>query len=96
MFFVINCADKLGNLDLRIKTRPAHVEYLQSLGNIVKSAGPFIDDNGNMAGTMAIVEVADKSAALHIAENDPYAKSGLFQSVSIFAWKWVLKNPEAA
>jgi uncharacterized protein YciI len=30
-----------------------------------------------------------------MAENDPYAKAGLFASVEIKPWKWLIKNPEA-
>ena len=31
-----------------------------------------------------------------MAENDPYAKAGLFASVEIRPWKWLIKNPETA
>ncbi len=29
-----------------------------------------------------------------MADADPYAKAGLFASVEINAWKWLIKNPE--
>jgi uncharacterized protein len=95
MLFALICTDKPNSLDLRVKTRPAHVEYLQSLGDKAKSAGPFLDDNGDMIGTLAIVEAENRVAAEAIAKADPYAKAGLFQSVDIRGWRWALKNPEA-
>lgn len=89
MLFALICTDKPDSLDLRLQTRPAHVAFLNGLGDKAKLAGPFLDDNGNMIGTMAVVEAPDRAAA-----EDPYAKAGLFQSVEIRGWRWALKNPE--
>ena len=41
-----------------------------------------------------IIEAADRAAAKAMADADPYAKAGLFASVEIRAWKWLIKNPE--
>ena len=95
MLFVWLCTDKPGSLDLRMKSRPEHVAYLESLGNKLKAAGPFTDDAGSPIGSMVIVEAADRAEATAMAKADPYAKAGLFGSVEIKAWKWGLKNPEA-
>ncbi len=95
MLFALICTDKPGSLDLRLKERPGHLAYLQGLGNAMKAAGPFTDDAGSPVGSLVIIEAADRTAARTIAENDPYAMAGLFQSVDIRPWKWALKNPEA-
>ena len=95
MLFALICTDKPGSLDLRLKERPGHLAYLQGLGNAMKAAGPFTDDAGSPVGSLVIIEAADRTAAQAIAENDPYAMAGLFQSVDIRPWKWALKNPEA-
>jgi uncharacterized protein len=94
MLFALICTDKPNSLDLRLSTRPAHVEYLQGLGGAAKFAGPFLDDNETMVGTLLVVDAADRASAQVIADNDPYAKAGLFQSVDIRGWRWALKNPE--
>jgi hypothetical protein len=96
MLFAVYCTDKQNSLDLRLKTRADHIAYLNSLGNAVKIGGPFLDDKGEMMGTLVVVEAADRAAAEKIAANDPYAKAGLFQSVEIRGWRWALKNPEAS
>ncbi len=96
MLFVLNCTDKPNSLELRIATRPAHIAYLNSLGGKAKFAGPILDDDGGMIGTMAVIEAPDRAGAETIAAADPYAKAGLFQSVDIRGWRWALKNPEAA
>lgn len=95
MLFALICTDKPGSVDLRLSVRPEHLKYLESLGDALKAAGPFTTDEGSPTGTLAIIEVADRAAAAQVAENDPYAKAGLFASVEIRPWKWIVKNPEA-
>ena len=94
MLFALLCTDKPGSLDLRMRVRPDHLKYLESLGTSLKTAGPFTTDEGSPNGSLVIIEATDRAAAKVIAENDPYAKAGLFASVDIRAWKWALKNPE--
>ena len=43
-----------------------------------------------MDGSLVILDVADMAAARDWAENDPYARAGLFESVEIRAWKKVI------
>ena len=93
MLFVIICTDKPNSLDLRMATRPAHLAYLEKVA--VKGAGPFIDDAGNPNGSLVISEAKDFADAKAIAAADPYAQAGLFASVDIRPWKWLIKNPEA-
>jgi uncharacterized protein len=95
MLFALLCTDKPNAVDLRMKVRPEHLAYLESLGNAMKSAGPFLTDEGSPTGSLVIIEAADRKAAETIAANDPYARAGLFASVEIKAWRWALKNPEA-
>jgi len=94
MLFALLCTDKPASVDLRMKVRPDHLAYLESLGNALKAAGPFTDDAGSPTGTLAIIEVPNRKAAEAVAEGDPYAKAGLFANVEIRPWKWLIKNPE--
>jgi len=86
MLFVITAIDKEGALPLRMATREAHFAYVRETG-VLKLGGPFLDKNGDMAGSMMIIDMADLSAARGWAENDPYAKAGLFQSSDVRPWK---------
>ena len=83
--FVISCIDKPDSLALRMATRPAHLAYAHSEGipATVKLGGPYLDDKGDMAGSLIIVEAPDLAAAIKFSENDPYRLAGLFQSVDI-------------
>ena len=95
MLFALLCTDKPGSLDLRMSVRPDHLKYLESLGTALKAAGPFTNDEGQPIGSLVVIEAADRSAAQAMAENDPYAKAGLFAAVEIRPWKWLIKNPES-
>lgn len=90
MFFVLHCFDKADHLQVRMDNRPAHVEYLKSFGEKLHAAGPTLDEQGNMNGSVVILDLADKAEAEAFAAGDPYAKAGLFQQVIISPWKKVL------
>ena len=96
MLFALLCKDKPGHLNVRMETRPTHVEYLNKLNAEGKLAiaGPFLDADGKPNGSLVIIEAEDLNAAKTIADNDPYAKTGLFASVEIRPWNWGIKNPE--
>lgn len=90
MLYAIHAFDKSGHLAVRQANRPDHVEYLKSFGDQLHAAGPTLDENGDMNGSLVILEFADKKEAEAFAKNDPYAKAGLFEKVIIQPWKKVL------
>ncbi|ARC87170.1 YciI family protein [Rhodovulum sp. MB263] len=89
MYFALICRDKPGHLETRKANREAHLAYVAETGVVVQ-AGPFLDEAGEMCGSLVILDVADKAAAEAWAANDPYAGAGLFESVSVQAWKKVV------
>ncbi|KEP68484.1 hypothetical protein DL1_11525 [Thioclava dalianensis] len=88
MYFAVICRDKPGALQIRKDNREAHLAYIAETG-VVFMAGPFIED-GEMHGSLVILEVADLAAAQDWAANDPYAKAGLFAESSVQEWKKVI------
>jgi uncharacterized protein len=96
MLFAIMCTDKPNSLDLRMKLRPDHLIHLDKLGAKAKIAGPFLDDAGNMCGSLIVIEATDRADAEKIAAADPFASGGLFASIEIKPWRWVRNNPDAA
>jgi uncharacterized protein YciI len=95
MHFVILCQDIPNGFELRAAQRPAHLEYLKQQDAILMAAGPFLDDQDRMIGSMLIVDVADEAAATAFADNDPFAKAGLFAHREIRRWRWGVKPPKA-
>ncbi|MFF0947021.1 YciI-like protein [Rhizobium leguminosarum] len=97
MLFALLCKDKPGHLNVRMDTRPTHIEHLNKLNaeGTLKIAGPFLDDDGKPCGSLIIIEAESKEAARALADADPYAKAGLFESVEVKAYNWVFNKPEA-
>ena len=52
MLFAFLCTDKPGHLNVRMDTRPTHLEHLNKLNaeGTLKMAGPFLDDDGKPNG----------------------------------------------
>ena len=94
MLFALICTDKPNSLELRQQARPDHLKFLESLGSSMKAAGPFTDDEGKPTGSLVMIEAPNRAAISEIATRDPYAIAGLFASVEIRPWKWLIKNPE--
>jgi uncharacterized protein YciI len=89
MLVCLMAHDKADALEIRMKNRPAHVDYLKSTDH-VHLAGPLIDPQGVMCGSMIVLDVPDMAAAQRWAANDPYAKAGLFETVTLTEWKKVI------
>lgn len=88
MLVALFAKDKAGALQVRKDNREAHLSYIKDTG-VVAQAGPLIVD-GDMAGSLVILDVEDMAAAEAWAANDPYAKAGLFASVELVEWKKVI------
>ncbi|WP_432448488.1 YciI family protein [Aliiroseovarius marinus] len=89
MLIAIICTDKPGAIETRKANREAHLAYLKDTG-VVQQAGPFLDDDGVMCGSLLVLDVDDMAEARTWAENDPYAKAGLFSDVRIQHWNRVI------
>jgi uncharacterized protein len=95
MLFALICTDKPNAAAIRAEARPKHLAYIEAQKGAVKIAGPFTSDDGQtMLGSLIIVEAADMAAARAFAANDPYALAGLFQSVEIKPWRWIVGAPK--
>ncbi len=89
MRVVLICEDKPGALQIRLDTRAAHLAHIEATG-LVELAGPFLDGEGQMTGSMIVLNVGSLTEADAWAAADPYAKAGLFQNVTIREWKRVV------
>ena len=89
MKIVITARDKPGALQTRLDNREAHLAYVRDTGG-VEQAGPLLDGEGQMCGSLLVLEVPDMAAAEAWAAGDPYAKAGLFDTVTLDAWKRVI------
>ena len=88
MLIALIAKDKDGALQTRLDNRSAHLAYIEETG-VVSQAGPLLDGDA-MIGSLIILDVEDVAAGHAWANNDPYAKAGLFASVELIPWKRVI------
>ncbi len=91
MQFAIVCLDKPDHGHLRAENRPAHIDYLNAnLGHMLL-VGPLLSEDGERpVGSLPIMAFDDQGQARAFAEGDPYARAGLFESVTIRPFRKVL------
>lgn len=93
MHFIVTCKDKEGALDIRLANRDNHIAFLKANAAAIPVAGPNLSEDGTMIGSTLICLANDKASLEAMLAEDPYAKAGLFQSVTIQPWKWVVGAP---
>ena len=81
MLFAIYALDKEDSIQLRMDTRESHLSYLANSPLVF--AGPLLDDQGNMCGSLIVLEMEDISQVKNFTDNDPYVIAGLFENVEI-------------
>lgn len=89
MLVALMAYDKKGALDVRKANRDAHVAYLKSSDAVVQ-AGPFLDEAGDMCGSLIVLDVPNMDAANQWVAGDPYGQAGLFSEVTLMPWNKVI------
>jgi hypothetical protein len=95
MPYAIQTRDKPGTGELRLATRPAHLEYLTRNKDKLLAAGALVDDSGNIAqGGILIVDTEERAEAERFINEDPFTKAGLFESITVTRWRKAFFNKE--
>ena len=97
MLYAIISEDVPDSLELRLSSRPAHLERLQALQNAGKLvlAGPHpaidSDDPGaaGFTGSLVVAEFESLQAAQHWADADPYRNANVYAKVTVKPFKKV-------
>lgn len=97
VLFLIICRDKPDSLDLRMSNRPAHLEWAAEHKDTLAMAGPiFAEDGETFAGSVFVKDAASMADIEAWSATDPYVKAGLFESVEIRPFRWVMgEGPKA-
>ena len=94
MRFIIYSHDKDGGLPIRKANRDAHIAFLKNdNGAQVLMAGPWLSDEGEMAGSLLVVECETREALSGWMARDPYAKAGLPDRVEVKPFIWAIGAP---
>lgn len=95
MYFMIYSQDKPESLDIRKANRDAHLVWLKSDPVVtVKLAGPWLDEHGDMRGSLVIVECKDEGTVRDWLTKDPYAQAGLIGAQTLKPFHWAIGGPQ--
>lgn len=84
MLCTIIAFDKPNHVDLRMKTRPTHLEWMDKENPKAIFIGPILADDGTTPiGSLFVADFESLDAAKAFASRDPYAHAGLFDRVTI-------------
>lgn len=95
MKFIVYTEDNPDSLHIRKTNRDAHLAWLNTDNPDVKllTAGPWLDDEEIMRGSVLIVEAESKGEVEAWLENDPYRKAGLPGKIMVKAFIWAIGGP---
>jgi len=91
--YVLTCVDKPQSLALRMATREAHLAYVAAASGAIRAAGPLLDSDGQMNGSLFIMDCTDEAAVAAFSHADPYRLAGLFETVEIRLWRQTIGAP---
>jgi uncharacterized protein YciI len=90
--YVISWRDKPNSLDVRMAAREAHLAYMHGQDGRVKLGGPYLDQAGQMCGSLIIYEAETLEDAQAFHAQDPYNLAGLFETSTITPWRLTTQN----
>jgi hypothetical protein len=77
-----------------MSVREAHLAYIRAQPpGFLLLAGPFLDQAGEMCGSLFLIEAADEAAVRAFHADDPYARAGLFERVELRPWRATIYPP---
>ena len=84
MHYVVHCLDHDGAVEKRLSHYDAHKAYLAAATVKTVISGPLLaDDEATMIGSCFVLEAANLGEVEAFNSNDPFAKAGLWKTVSI-------------
>ncbi|MDB5538658.1 MAG: YciL protein [Devosia sp.] len=92
MHYAIVAYDKPNGLAHRLAVRPDHLKHLETLGDRLVLAGPFLDSNGDMVGSFMVIEAESLEDAEATFGSDPFVINGVFDSITIKPWRLGINN----
>ena len=92
MMFALVAFDQPNSVARRMELRPEHLKFLDTLKLVF--AGPFLNDRGEGVGSIVVIEAESLDEARAEFGRDPYAKAGLFDSVTIKPWRLAVNKSQ--
>jgi uncharacterized protein YciI len=92
MYFVVIGKDPPGGAP-RSAQRPAHLEFVEGKQDVIVYGGPLLED-GQMVGSLFVLDLADRAALDSYMAEDPYFTPGIFETIEIFESRWMVPERE--
>jgi uncharacterized protein YciI len=92
--FVVYCLDDPNNKSIRVEHRPQHRGWWQNESRVV-TVGPMaaaFSQDDSLIGSLFFVTGESVDEVQQWANQDPYAKAGLFQQVKVYQWNCHKRN----
>ena len=88
--YAIVCFDRPGSASLRDANRAAHVAFLEKHAKTIVFGGPLKNSAaGASTGAIIVVNCATREDAEAFIKDDPFLRSGVYESVAVRAFKQV-------
>ena len=87
MLFALIGRDRPQSAETRQELRPRHKSYLAEVSARIAFAGPLLSDDGEMLGSLLVMDFEDRKAAEDWIAREPFTMAGLYQSMDIIAFE---------
>ena len=92
MQFIITAHDGENMLTKRMAVRPRHLEGMAKLGEHIVCAGGLLDDEGQMKGSVLILDFEDRAALDDYLKNEPYVVEQVWEKIEVETVNVVIVN----
>ena len=88
-WYAMIARDRPNGLEHRKKHRPAHLEHMAKLdaAGRLRYGGPLINEQGNMGGSLIILQADSLEEAKNTYATDPYVIHGVFEDYDVIETK---------
>lgn len=95
-YFAVYAIDRKDMQERRAELRSSHRERLRKHDHPVTAriGGPLLGPDGEMVGSLLIIEADDADTVERFLAEDPYVKADLYERVEIRGFAWGLGVPE--
>ena len=94
MQFVIRAYDGENTLEKRKAVRPQHLENLAKFTGKNLCSGALLDEEGNMRGSMLILDVDSRAQIDEYLNGEPYLQEHIWEKVEVERMNVVFLNGE--
>ena len=94
MRFIITAHDGENMLEKRMAVRPRHLEGMAKLGEHIVLAGGLLDDEGQMKGSVLVLDLEDRVALDDYLKNEPYVVEHVWEKIEVETVNVVIVNGE--